>query len=230
MQNFQKTLEIKQILIFYSLEPKKHSFSISALVGEDSDHEGSQESHDSAHIEEIVDVVSDQVINLLNYTISKILKIFLKFRKITTNINQLNFRTLKSLKPPTRPTQTAATPTRPIPVTILSLTTISAAHSPLTPIPFRSTRSSDFAANSPKLPCATSLRTLASVPKSARHSERLFENCEILKQNYNNCQTSFTNLKLRTALQSCQNQSNIFGKELYSKVPYAIWARLFLQC
>jgi len=41
-------------------KPKKHSFSISALVGEDSDHEGSQESHDSAHIEEIVDVVSDQ--------------------------------------------------------------------------------------------------------------------------------------------------------------------------
>jgi len=41
-------------------KPKKHSFSISALVGEDSDHEGSQESHDSAQIEEIVDVVSDQ--------------------------------------------------------------------------------------------------------------------------------------------------------------------------
>jgi len=40
-------------------KPKKHSFSISALVGEDSDHE-SQESHDSAQIEEIVDVVSDQ--------------------------------------------------------------------------------------------------------------------------------------------------------------------------
>lgn len=40
-------------------KPKKHSFSISALVGEDSDHE-SNESHDSAQIEEIVDVVSDQ--------------------------------------------------------------------------------------------------------------------------------------------------------------------------
>ena len=150
------------------------------------------------------------------------MKIFSKFRKITTNINQLNFRTLKSLKPPTRPTQTAATPTRPTPVTIHSLTTISAAHSPLTPIPFRSTRSSDFAANSPKLPCATSLRTRASAPKSARHSERLFENCEILKQNYNNCQTSFTNLKLRTALQSCENQSNLFEKKctVKSHTPY----------
>merc|ERR1711935_350641 len=151
----------------------------------------------------------------------------LTLRKLSTSSL---IRTWESLKPPTRPTRTAATPTRPTPVTIHSLTTISAAHSPLTPIPFRSTRSSDFDANSPKLPSATSLRTLASAPKSARHSERPFENCEILKQNYNNCQTSFTNLKLRTALQSCQNQSELFEKKLYSQVPYAIWARLFLQC
>jgi len=40
-------------------KPKKHSFSISALVGEDSEPE-SHETDDSCRIEEIVDVVSDQ--------------------------------------------------------------------------------------------------------------------------------------------------------------------------
>ena len=59
MKIFQKKKKLD--INFDILEPKKHSFSISALVGEDSDHE-SQESHDSAQIEEIVDVVSDQVI------------------------------------------------------------------------------------------------------------------------------------------------------------------------
>ena len=46
--------------LFYFLEPKKHSFSISALVGEESEPE-SHETDDSCRIEEIVDVVSDQV-------------------------------------------------------------------------------------------------------------------------------------------------------------------------
>merc|ERR1719197_733336 len=40
-------------------KPKKHSFSISALVGEESEPE-SHETDDSCRIEEIVDVVSDQ--------------------------------------------------------------------------------------------------------------------------------------------------------------------------
>ena len=48
-------------------------------MGEDSDHE-SQESHDSAQIEEIVDVVSDQVI--IQVFLLSTLKIFEKVEKI----------------------------------------------------------------------------------------------------------------------------------------------------
>ena len=84
---------LKHDFNFDILEPKKHSFSISALVGEDSDHE-SQESHDSAQIEEIVDVVSDQVIIQVFFTFD--FEIFRKFQKIETQKKKSNFEKSKS--------------------------------------------------------------------------------------------------------------------------------------
>ena len=87
---------LKHGINFDILEPKKHSFSISALVGEDSDHE-SQESHDSAQIEEIVDVVSDQVI--IQVFLQLTLKIFGNFEKSKENSKNRNFsKVQKSLK------------------------------------------------------------------------------------------------------------------------------------
>ena len=69
-----------QISYFIFLEPKKHSFSISALVGEESEPE-SHETDDSCRIEEIVDVVSDQV-NIFFKTLKNFSKFFLKIFSI----------------------------------------------------------------------------------------------------------------------------------------------------
>ena len=57
----QSALLIKTNIYLFILENKKHSFSISALVGDASETESVHESEsDSAHVEEVVDVVSDE--------------------------------------------------------------------------------------------------------------------------------------------------------------------------
>ena len=82
-----------QISYSIILEPKKHSFSISALVGEESEPE-SHETDDSCRIEEIVDVVSDQVnIFILSFFQkffeTSILKIFLLLNLILINSSRI---------------------------------------------------------------------------------------------------------------------------------------------
>ena len=218
-------------LLTFCLEPKKHSFSISALVGDlDSDHE-SQESHDSAQIEEIVDVVSDQVIIFISFNLVVFSRniyanfdLLMKLHRLTERFSRkifdthtlkliltLYFRTPKSSSPQTHRAIRPPTPTLPIPATTPLLTMIFVALSPSTPTPLVLMRNNACAENWPKSRCETLAPTLASVPKSARHFVDQSDDVETLS--------------LTTANQLHQIRLR-FSQSVYrKKVPIALRAR-----
>ena len=163
-----------QISYSIILEPKKHSFSISALVGEESEPE-SHETDDSCRIEEIVDVVSDQVnIFILSFFSKKfsnfknLFDFFLIF-SIFSNLILIYFsRILMSLNQPHLHTVMVVTLTLLIPVIIpqlpirQSLMMISVVLLPSIQQLSQSMKSNAYAENWPKLHYEIFHRTLAS--------------------------------------------------------------------
>ena len=161
-------ISTNQISYSIILEPKKHSFSISALVGEESEPE-SHETDDSCRIEEIVDVVSDQVnIFILSFFQKffeiSILKIFLLLNLILIYFSRI----LMSSNQPHLHTVMVETLTLLIPVIIpqsptrQSLMMIFVVLLPSIQQPSQSTKSNAYAENLQKLHSEIFHQTLVS--------------------------------------------------------------------
>ena len=159
---------INQISYSIILEPKKHSFSISALVGEESEPE-SHETDDSCRIEEIVDVVSDQVNIFILSFFQKFLEILVLKIFLLLNLILIYFsRILMSSNQPHLHTVMVETLTLLIPVIIpqsptrQSLMMIFVVLLPSIQQPCQSTKSNAYAENLQKLHSEIFHQTLVS--------------------------------------------------------------------